>query len=288
MNQATTESANPSQQDPKTPRFLIGVRIGDAFKTVLHDQGKLNLKVGTEVMVESQQGIQMGVIASNKIPNIRKTKGEIPRILRVANENDFQAQTRKYEMERHAKKLCIEKIKGLNLAMNLSRVVHLPSQKKTIFYFTAEGRVDFRQLIKELVANLKHRIEMKQVGVRDEARAITGYGVCGEALCCSTFLEEFTPVTIRMAKDQGLALNPSKISGVCGRLMCCLQYEHQIYKEMIKGMPKNGRTVLTPEGPGRVLKNDILGQTVLVRLEDESILTCSMEELKKTMKPKMK
>ena len=240
------------------------------------------------MMVESQQGIQLGVIASNKIPNIRKTKGEIPRILRVANENDFQAQTRKYEMERHAKKLCIEKIKGLNLAMNLSRVVHLPSQKKTIFYFTAEGRVDFRQLIKELVANLKHRIEMKQVGVRDEARAITGYGICGEALCCSTFLEEFTPVTIRMAKDQGLALNPSKISGVCGRLMCCLQYEHQIYKEMIKGMPKNGRTVLTPEGPGRVLKNDILGQTVLVRLEDESILTCSMEELKKTMKPKMK
>ena len=288
MNQATTESANPSQQDPKTPRFLIGVRIGDAFKTVLHDQGKLNLKVGTEVMVESQQGIQMGVIASNKIPNIRKTKGEIPRVLRVANENDFQAQTRKYEVERRAKKLCIEKIKGLNLAMNLSRVVHLPSQKKTIFYFTAEGRVDFRQLIKELVASLKHRIEMKQVGVRDEARAITGYGICGEALCCSTFLEEFTPVTIRMAKDQGLALNPSKISGVCGRLMCCLQYEHQIYKEMIKGMPKNGRTVLTPEGPGRVLKNDILGQTVLVRLEDESILTCSMEELKKTMKPKMK
>jgi cell fate regulator YaaT (PSP1 superfamily) len=288
MNQATTESANPSQQDPKTPRFLIGVRIGDTFKTVLHDQGKLNLKVGTEVMVESQQGIQLGVIASNKIPNIRKTKGIIPRVLRVANENDFQAQTRKYEMERCAKKLCIEKIKGLNLAMNLSRVVHLPSQKKTIFDFTAEGRVDFRQLIKELVANLKHRIEMKQVGVRDEARAITGYGVCGEALCCSTFLEEFTPVTIRMAKDQGLALNPSKISGVCGRLMCCLQYEHQIYKEMIKGMPKNGRTVLTPEGPGRVLKNDILGQTVLVRLEDESILTCSMEELKKTMKPKMK
>ena len=288
MNQATTESANPSRQDPKTPRFLIGVRIGDALKTVLHDQGKLNLKVGTEVMVESQQGIQMGVIASNKIPNIGKTKGKIPRVLRVANENDFQAQTRKYEMERRAKELCTEKIKDLKLAMNLSRVVHLPSQKKTIFYFTAEGRVDFRQLIKELVANLRHRIEMKQVGVRDEARAITGYGVCGEALCCSTFLEEFTPVTIRMAKDQGLALNPSKISGVCGRLMCCLQYEHQIYKEMIKGMPKNGGKVLTPEGPGRVLKNDILGQTVLVRLEDESILTYSMEELKETMKPKMK
>ncbi len=285
MNQ-TTKSPPPPQNEIREPRFLIGVRIGDALKTVLHDQGKLDLRVGTDVMVESEQGIQMGVIASNKIPNIGKTKGKIPRVLRVANENDLQAQARKKEMEQRAKKLCLEKISDLNLAMNLSRVVHLPQQKKTIFFFTAEGRVDFRQLIKELVANLRHRIEMKQVGVRDEARAITGYGVCGEALCCSTFLEEFTPVTIRMAKDQGLALNPSKISGVCGRLMCCLQYEHQIYKELIKGMPKNGGRIQTPEGPGRVLKNDILGQTVLVRLEDESILTYSIEELKETMKQK--
>ena len=121
---------------------------------------------------------------------------------------------------------------------------------------------------------------MKQVGVRDEARAITGYGVCGETLCCASFLKEFTPVTIRMAKDQGLALNPSKISGVCGRLMCCLQYEHQTYKELIKGMPKTGRKIQAPDGPGTVLKNDILAQTTLVRLDDESILTFSMDELK--------
>ena len=286
MNQTTTDSPTPPIEKPRVPRFLIGVRIGDALKTTLHDQGKLDLRVGTEVMVESEQGVQVGVIASNKIPNIGKTKGKIPRVLRAANENDLQTQARKKELEHRAKILCIEKIKELKLQMNLSRVVHLPSQKKTIFYFTAEGRVDFRQLIKELVANLRHRIEMKQVGVRDEARAITGYGVCGETLCCSTFLEVFTPVTIRMAKDQGLALNPSKISGVCGRLMCCLQYEHQTYKELIKGMPKNGRRIQTPDGPARVLKNDILGQTVLVRLDDESILTYSMDELKETMKPK--
>ena len=164
--------------------------------------------------------------------------------------------------------------------MNLSRVVHLPHQKKTVFFFSAEGRVDFRQLIKKLVSNLRHRIEMKQVGVRDEARAIRGYGVCGETLCCASFLKEFTPVTIRMSKDQGLSLNPSKISGVCGRLMCCLQYEHQTYKELIKGMPKTGNKVQTPDGPGRVLKNDILAQTTLIRLDDESILTYSMNELK--------
>ena len=286
MNQTTTDSPAPPIEKPRVPRFLIGVRIGDALKTTLHDQGKLDLRVGTEVMVESEQGVQVGVIASNKIPNIGKTKGKIPRVLRAANENDLQTQARKKELEHRAKILCIEKIKELKLQMNLSRVVHLPSQKKTIFYFTAEGRVDFRQLIKELVANLRHRIEMKQVGVRDEARAITGYGVCGETLCCSTFLEVFTPVTIRMAKDQGLALNPSKISGVCGRLMCCLQYEHQTYKELIKGMPKNGGRIQTPDGPARVLKNDILGQTALVRLDDESILTSSMDELKETMKPK--
>jgi len=163
--------------------------------------------------------------------------------------------------------------------MNLSRVNHISQEKKIVFFFTAEGRVDFRQLIKELVSNLKQRIEMKQMGVRDEARSIKGYGVCGETLCCSTFLEEFTPVTIRMAKDQGLALNPSKISGACGRLMCCLQYEHQTYKELSQSMPKLGRNIQTPKGLGKVIQRNILKQTVLVRLEDESILTYSIEEL---------
>jgi len=158
-------------------------------------------------------------------------------------------------------------------------VNHLSQEKKIVFFFTAEGRVDFRQLIKELVSNLKQRIEMKQMGIRDEASAIKGYGICGETLCCSTFLEEFTPVTIRMAKDQGLALNPSKISGACGRLMCCLQYEHQTYKELSQSMPKLGGNVQTPGGLGKVVQNNIIKQTVLVKLEDESMLTYSIEEL---------
>ena len=152
---------------------------------------------------------------------------------------------------------------------------------KTIFFFTAEGRVDFRQLIRDLASSLRHRIEMKQVGVRDEAKVIGGYGVCGEILCCSSWLPEFTPVTIKMAKNQGMALNPSKISGVCGRLMCCLQYEHDNYKSLIKNFPRVNSDIKTPDGQGRVLKNEILEQRVVVLLEDDALMTYSLDELPK-------
>ena len=279
MIQALKEDSTLPKKHPKKPSFLIGVRTEGSFKSSLHDPGKQNFRVGTQVIVESANGARTGIIASNKIPNIRKVEDKIPRILRTFNQNDLQAQTRKKQTEQRAKELCQQIINKLKMKMNLSRVNHISQEKKIVFFFTAEGRVDFRQLIKELVSNLKQRIEMKQMGVRDEARAIKGYGVCGETLCCSTFLEEFTPVTIRMAKDQGLALNPSKISGACGRLMCCLQYEHQTYKELSQSMPKLGRNIQTPRGLGKVIQSNILKQTVLVRLEDESILTYSIEEL---------
>ena len=279
MIQALKEDSTLPKKHPKKPSFLIGVRTEGSFKSSLHDPGKQNFRVGTQVIVESANGARTGIIASNKIPNIRKVEDKIPRILRTFNQNDLQAQTRKKQTEQRAKELCQQIINKLKIKMNLSRVNHISQEKKIVFFFTAEGRVDFRQLIKELVSNLKQRIEMKQMGVRDEARAIKGYGVCGETLCCSTFLEEFTPVTIRMAKDQGLALNPSKISGACGRLMCCLQYEHQTYKELSQSMPKLGRNIQTPRGLGKVIQSNILKQTVLVRLEDESILTYSIEEL---------
>ena len=279
MIQALKEDSTLPKTNPKIPSFLIGVRIEGSPKSTLHDPGKQNFRVGTQVIVESANGARTGIIASNKIPNIRKVEDKIPRILRTFNQNDLQAQKRKKQTEQRAKELCQQIINKLKIKMNLSRVNHISQEKKIVFFFTAEGRVDFRQLIKELVSNLKQRIEMKQMGVRDEARAIKGYGVCGETLCCSTFLEEFTPVTIRMAKDQGLALNPSKISGACGRLMCCLQYEHQTYKELSQSMPKLGRNIQTPRGLGKVIQSNILKQTVLVRLEDESILTYSIEEL---------
>jgi cell fate regulator YaaT (PSP1 superfamily) len=285
---------NPTSQEPSastqknTPsRFLIGIRVRDKGKSELFDPGQLKLKVGMTVIIESGNNQELGVVASNKIINFsKKGSPNRSRVLRTANENDLQAQERREAMEKQAKSLCNEKIAELKLPMNLSRVVHLPPANKTIFFFTAEGRVDFRQLIKELASNLHHRIEMKQVGVRDEARAIGGNGVCGESLCCSTFLDEFSPVTIRMAKDQGLALNPSKISGVCGRLMCCLQYEHGNYKELIRGLPKHGNRIETPDGPGKVLKNEILEQNIVVRLDDESVMTYTLDELKDYLKPK--
>ena len=278
---STAEKTKKTEDISTPPKFLIGVRISNQAKSQLYDPKELKLRVGMTVMVNSNQGLKMGLVASNKIINFRKDKNEsFYKVLRVANENDFEAENRRLIVEQKAKTICSEKIIELKLPMSLSRVVHQPHMNKTIFFFTAEGRVDFRQLIRDLASNLRHRIEMKQVGVRDEAKVIGGFGICGETLCCSSWLPDFTPVTIKMAKNQGLALNPSKISGVCGRLMCCLQYEHDNYKEMVKGMPRVNSQVQTPDGPGKVLKNEILAQRVMVRLDDESINTYPKEELK--------
>jgi cell fate regulator YaaT (PSP1 superfamily) len=284
MNTAVEET---TKAPPAKQPFVIGVRILDQVKSALYDPGSLKLKVGHTVMVNTDQGLKMGVIASNKITNFRPDS-KYNRVLRIANDNDFQAENRRTRVEDDAKVLCSNKIAELKLPMNLSRVVHQPHMNKTIFFFTAEGRVDFRQLIRDLASNLRHRIEMRQVGVRDEAKVIGGYGVCGETLCCSTWLPDFTPVTIKMAKNQGLALNPSKISGVCGRLMCCLQYEHDNYKTLIKNLPRVNSQIQTPDGPGRTLKNEILEQRVVVLLEDESVMTYHLDELpapQKSQKP---
>ena len=278
---STAEKTKITEDISTPPKFLIGVRISNQAKSQLYDPKELKLRVGMTVMVNSNQGLKMGLVASNKIINFRKDKNEnFYKVLRVANENDFEAENRRLSVEQKAKTLCSEKIIELKLPMSLSRIVHQPHMNKTIFFFTAEGRVDFRQLIRDLASNLRHRIEMKQVGVRDEAKVIGGFGICGETLCCSSWLPDFTPVTIKMAKNQGVALNPSKISVVCGRLMCCLQYEHDNYKEMVQGMPRVNSQVQTPDGPGKVLKNEILAQRVMVRLDDESINTYPKEELK--------
>ena len=279
MNTAVKDKLeNPSAKQP--PKFVIGVRVLNQIKSELYNPGDFKLKVGMTVMVNTPQGLKMGVVASNKVLNFRKDSQET-RVLRIANDNDFQVENRKHQVEEKARTICSEKIVELKLPMNLSRVVHQHHMNKTIFFFTAEGRVDFRQLIRDLAANLRHRIEMKQVGVRDEAKIIGGYGVCGETLCCSSWLPDFTPVTIKMAKNQGMALNPSKISGVCGRLMCCLQYEHDNYKALTKNLPRANSHIQTPDGPGRVLKNEILEQRVVVLLEDTSVMTYALDELPK-------
>ena len=268
------------------PKFVIGVRVRGSIKSESCNPHNLILRVGTQVMVDTTDGPKIGQVISNKIINIRKDPDFAPPgILRIADEKDRAKEKSLEERESNANLLCWSLIDQLGLAMNLSRVVYFEEMNKTIFYFTAEGRIDFRELVKQLAAKLRHRIEMRQVGVRDEAKAITGHGICGESLCCSTFLPEFTPVTIRMAKDQGLALNPSKISGVCGRLMCCLQYEHDLYRTMIKELPKVGKIIDTPDGPGKVVKNDILKQVVSVRmLDDDYMMYYHLDELREYLK----
>lgn len=263
------------------PKFVVGVRVKGVEHSVLCNPVSLPLRVGMKVIIATSRGEKLAIVASNKIPNLlRKDDRPILRILRAANPGDLDRFQNHEQRENRARGFCLELIEKLKLLMHLSRVVYYPEMSKSVFFFTAEGRVDFRELVKQLASRLKHRIEMRQVGVRDEARAITGYGVCGETLCCSTFLDQFSPVTIRMAKDQGLALNPSKISGVCGRLMCCLQYEHEIYRELIQEMPKIGSWVNTPEGLGKLIKMDILKKLLTVRLEDEAVLNFHLDELK--------
>lgn len=294
MNTQNQQNSPPEKEQctrekPKPCRFVIGVRIRGSEKSELYDPGDKNLRVGTRVIVENKTGEKLGVIASNKIANLGKEKQKTYRkILRAAQQHDIDTLEKKEASEFKAKQFCLQQIRALNLPMNLSRVTQMEDSGKTTFFFTAEGRVDFRELVKALAHNFKTRIEMRQVGVRDEARVITGFGVCGQQLCCSTFLDEFTPVTIRMAKDQGLALNPSKISGVCGRLMCCLQYEHGVYRELIKGMPKYGSRIETPSGPGKIIKVNILEGTIVAQLEDESIMTFPRDEIRVQSSPSSK
>lgn len=285
MNQIAEKKDCPKNQE-EPPKFVIGVRPHGNEQTLRYNPGDLSFRVGTPVMVETDQGPRLGVVSSNKIPNFGKDASQsVHKVLRIAEPQDHINHEKITNVEKKSRQVCRDKIDQLNLPMNLSRVSFLQDINKTVFYFTAEGRIDFRELVKQLAQNLRTRIEMRQVGVRDEAKVITGYGVCGEQLCCSTFLQGFSPVTIRMAKDQGLALNPSKISGVCGRLMCCLQYEHQNYKGLVKNLPKVGHRIETPDGPGRVTKNHILQQMIQVQLDDESVASYHLDDLKDYFKP---
>lgn len=278
---STHTAGNPDAGTAPVRRFIVKTRLESHPQTSLHDPCGLAVRVGGKVMVETDDGPQLATVVANKTPDFRKDcSPPYPKVLRLAEQKDLEWAERKAAFEEKAKQVCLEQIGRLKLPMNLSRVVQQKESHKITFYFTAEGRIDFRELVRALAHHLRYRIEMRQVGVRDEARAIAGYGVCGETLCCSTFLKDFTPVTIRMAKDQGLALNPSKISGVCGRLMCCLQYEHDLYKDIVKLLPRIGQRVETPEGFGKVVKNNILDKMVTVFLDDESYMSYHLNELK--------
>ncbi|HEY3352405.1 MAG TPA: regulatory iron-sulfur-containing complex subunit RicT, partial [Polyangia bacterium] len=243
----------------------VGVKFRDAGKIHEFDCGDLALARGDRVVVETDKGLSIGLVS---IPSARRLIGETARrVIRKADANDLRQEQRNERRELEALRYGAERVRERRLQMKLFRVEYMHGGNKATFFFSAEGRVDFRDLVKDLTNKLHTRIELRQVGVRDEARIVGGIGTCGRELCCSTWLPRFEPVSIRMAKDQNLVLNPQKVSGVCGRLKCCLAYEEETYRELRKGLPKLGKRVQTPRGEGKVQEVDILGRRVKVWFE---------------------
>jgi cell fate regulator YaaT (PSP1 superfamily) len=251
---------------PGTLANVAGVKFRDAGTIYEFDAADASYARGARVVVESDRGPIVGTIAvtSRRLPVLDPLR----RILRPATAADESARDRNLAKERDAFLFCKQRIRERNLPMKLTRVEYPLSSGKVLFYFASDERIDFRDLVKDLAARLHTRIEMRQIGARDEAKMVGGIGSCGRELCCSTFLPAFVPVSIKMAKDQGLVLNPSKVSGQCGRLKCCLVYEHDLYKEMRKTLPKVGKRVSTPAGDGKVVELDVLRQRVRVWFDE--------------------
>lgn len=241
---------------------------GEKF-TERYDTQRIRVAPGDYCLVESEIGLQIGkIISSSRMMKARCVDENLPKIIRKASDSDLEIMAKLENLEIEARQFCLERIREMKMDMKLIKVVFAFDRSKGLFMFTADGRVDFRELVRDLAHTFKTRIEMKQIGIRDEARLLGGIGNCGCTLCCVTFLRDFHPVSIKMAKDQGLSLIPSKISGLCGRLMCCLQYEHKHYSEQVKSMPKMGKRVMTTRGEGRVRQLNILKGLILVELSN--------------------
>lgn len=260
---------------------VIGVRFKKAGKIYYFDPAELKVKTGNQVIVETSRGIEFGdVVVGPKEVAEDEVVLPLKKVLRIATEEDKVVVQENKKKEQEAFEICLRKIKEHGLPMKLIDVEYTFDVSKIIFYFTAEGRVDFRELVKDLAAVFRTRIELRQIGVRDEAKMLGGLGTCGRGLCCATFLGDFDPVSIRMAKDQNLSLNPSKISGICGRLMCCLKYENEAYEKAREIVPPVGTPVKTPKGKGQVVDNNLLRETVTVELENQERLTFPVAEVR--------
>ena len=246
---------------------VIGVRFKKAGKIYYFDPAGLDIEKGNFVVVETARGIEFGecVIGLKEI-NENDVIAPLKRVLRVATDSDIEKHNQNKEKEKDAFSICLKKIAEHKLTMKLIDVEYTFDNNKVIFYFTADGRVDFRELVKDLATIFKTRIELRQIGVRDEAKMLGGLGPCGRPMCCSTFLGDFASVSIKMAKEQNLSLNPTKISGICGRLMCCLNYEQSTYEDIRKRIPKVGSIVKTEDGTGVVVSNNIIKESVKVKL----------------------
>lgn len=248
---------------------IIGVRFRKLGKVYFFNPKWLEVKKGDYVIVETSQGEEYAeVIIPNRKIDEEKLTAPLKNVLRLASEADTKHYEDCKKKEKDAFKLCSEKIKEHKLEMTLTDVEYKFDNSKILFYFTADGRIDFRELVKDLAAVYKTRIELRQIGVRDEVKRIGGNGVCGRELCCCTFLSDFEAVSIKMAKEQNISLNPSKISGNCGRLMCCLKYEQEVYEEKLGRLPSVGSIVKTPDGNGEVDSVETLKEKIRVKLKD--------------------
>ncbi len=249
---------------------VIGVRFRTAGKVYFFDPVSYEIKRGDHVIVETARGIEFGtVVGDPKEVEEDKVVQPLKPVLRIATAKDVEQEASNREKEKEAFKICLEKIRKHGLAMKLIDAEYTFDNNKVLFYFTADGRIDFRELVKDLAAVFKTRIELRQIGVRDETKILGGIGICGRPLCCHTHLSEFIPVSIKMAKEQNLSLNPTKISGVCGRLMCCLKHEEETYEELNRRLPNIGDQVSTKDGQkGEVQSINILRQLVKVIVEN--------------------
>lgn len=252
---------------------VVGVRFKKAGKVYYFDPDEIDVKFNDFVVVETARGIEFGhIVAGPKEISEEEIVVPLKSVLRIALDEDFDIHRENKRKAAEAIVQCQIKVNEHGLRMKLVDVEYTFDNNKVIFYFTADGRVDFRELVKDLAAIFKTRIELRQIGVRDEAKMVGGIGPCGKEVCCKQFLGEFEPVSIKMAKEQSLSLNPTKISGLCGRLMCCLKYEHETYEELLEKMPQVGEIVITPQGKGTIVDTYTLLERVKVkvRLEDHS------------------
>ncbi len=264
---------------------VIGVRFKEVGKIYYFDPKGNTLKSGDKVIVETARGIECGVVAlANKDVPEEEIFRPLKPLIRKANDNDLSHIAENKKREKEAFATCEKKIAEHNLDMRLVDVEYTFDNNKILFYFTADGRVDFRALVKDLASVFRTRIELRQIGVRDEAKMLGGLGVCGRPFCCHSYMGDFQPVSIKMAKEQGLSLSPVKISGTCGRLMCCLKYEQEAYLDLLKRTPKVGAIVKTPDGKGLVVENNLISGKLKVKLdsspEDAAPASYTVKEVK--------
>jgi cell fate regulator YaaT (PSP1 superfamily) len=259
---------------------LVEVRFKGARQEIYRNPRAIPLRIGDSCIVSADRGEDMGEVAHFPPPDFAPPSGETAReVIRRAEARDMENLLRNRSREEEAHAVCIGRIEARKLEMKLVDVEMQYDGNKITFYFTAEKRIDFRELVKDLASAFKTRIELRQIGVRDEAKRLDGIGPCGRTLCCSTFLRDFAPVTLRMARDQQLALSPNKISGVCGRLMCCLAYERSEYLQALRAFPRVGARVRTANMEGKVTKADIFSRTVTIRAGEEREIRVLLEEI---------